>query len=206
MKNYLILLSAILLIAYSCADEVNDPSDTVTELWPLEVGNEWTYHVFIEKSSDKGNLIATDTMFLKVWNKVIMDGEDWYLMSPRADDSEYRWKNSEQGFWRAEEDNGVIHKSLMFKYPTKVGDKSLLYDGENDYEEIVTKSIGINIDVFAKTYKCIKYQFNSHQYEDVYIAPGLGLVYQKSTTYIALSQTPPDTAWVIMKLAEYQLK
>ncbi len=78
-------------------------------IWPLAVGNSWTYEYEEED----------DLVTITIIDKVVIDGNTWYLIY--AD--ELALRNDSEGVWGAEYWNGEIDdEGLIVKYPIDVGD------------------------------------------------------------------------------------
>jgi hypothetical protein len=174
MKTKLFFLIAIIISAFSfqsCKDDPVEPKESESQIWPLAIGNYWTY-----SHLDKNDSSFVDSVF--VVKDTTIEGEKWFVVVMGDEDGNL-WRNSAIGLLSKTKDSTY---RLLVKYPTNVGDKT-----PDDEDTLYTVAKNVSITVPAGTFSTIKYEFigedieEEYEYyrytkEEIYMAPGVGLV------------------------------
>ena len=166
MRILLLLLVAVSFMIAGCSSS-NEPS--VMELFPLKVGNTWTFNF-----TDEDNV--TTEVVNTVKNEItILQNEKWFVLDY---DNELQsvCKNKSDGFWFADynTESKIYTPELVYKYPASTG---------NQYETnsgIKVKVVSINekITVPFGTFDCYHYEidYGDDMVTDEYFAPNVGLI------------------------------
>ncbi|MCK9422730.1 MAG: hypothetical protein M0Q38_09035 [Bacteroidales bacterium] len=162
-----------LLLLISCRKEYS-PTPFQTQIFPLNVGNHWTFQTTIADS--------THTIHVNdVLKDTLINQEQWFILTY---DTVIRTvcRNTARGWWYIFEGKSpsVMKSDLFWKYPSTVNDQYLTAD--SSYVTIV--SVNETVKVPAGIFNCYHYHMVHYKqgYEcEEYLAPGYGLV--KHTVY-----------------------
>lgn len=166
-------LLLVLLLSSGCGDDnkVISPSEKI-QIWPLKVGNQWTYEETVLDSA--GNVVNADTSVWEVVQDTLILGETWYILTiDGVVDSEFSpVANRGDGLWQ-----GGPSGALVFKYPAAVDDTCML-----GTDTAIVESITDTITVPGGTFVCYNYKWvgNSYNgerpYQFHYMSPGIGFI------------------------------
>jgi hypothetical protein len=156
----LITVIAFLVIWMGCSQDSPTSPKSSGPLWPLKVGNFWSYTETTSNNYYKQTREVTETSgaaytckYTNYWRSGIGSGYSggYYEAENRAD-----------GYYEDGE--------FQFKYPAKAGDK---YQSGN--RSVTVKATDVSVTVPAGTFKSIEYDFGNSTY---WVSPGVGLVKQ----------------------------
>ncbi len=203
MKYFSIALFCLLL-ALSCSDNNTDSNDSKKEIWPLAVGNKWTYTIFSYHSSNIDSIEYKGTVEFYIPYSKISDGVEWFAFAQLGATPKFYFANKSDGLWGTGElhdtaDFNPQNTALGYKYPTYVGEYN-----PKDSSGIKTVSINDLLNTPAGSFNCIKYIRAKKETSSTYFAPGIGLVKTEQITHI--DTTAKDTNWVGQLLISYELK
>ena len=120
MNNIKIIFFFILLsFSYSCSDENSSIifQGDKDEIYPLSVGNNWKYTRVAYDSNY--NIIAEDTISTEIETSYLKNGIEWFGIKF----SWYQISKQSDGIWsQYTQAPDEPTPSLMFKYPTFIGD------------------------------------------------------------------------------------
>lgn len=207
-------MSCIIILSFlivSCGDKGTNPENTNKEIYPLAVGNTWTYLVYSINSSDMILGEPFDTLSYTVTDRITINGQNWFFITPDGSKSPAMIAtNKADGFWaitykKSDSIEKYIESARMwYKYPTFINDK------------FPTSTIGkITLSLNAKrvtpagTFNCIRYLGQSQtvlKFNGIYLSPGIGMVEYDLITMIDTTKTVPDTIWIRELLYKYKLK
>ena len=196
-------ISALLLvIAVLCGcdddDEVTNPP-AAKSLWPLKVGNEWTYENQVLDPA--GAVLQYDTTVFQVAKDTVVEGATWYILTLNgARDSEVLpCRSRSDGVWAWDGASAF----LFWKYPAAVGDSWIILT-----DTAAIEAVGESVTVPAGTFTCVNYKWTGSRdpdrvYQYHYMSPGVGRV--KSDEYY---KTAGDFVYVHFRdlLISYSLK
>jgi len=203
MKYFSITLVYILLIL-SCSENNTDSNDPKKEIWPLAVGNKWTYTFFSYHSSNVDSIKNKGTFEYYIPYSKIVDGVEWFAFAELGDNPNIFFANKSDGLWVTEHlhdtsDFNPQNTGLAYKYPTYVGEYN-----PKDSSGFKTVSINDLLNTPAGSFNCIKYIQAKDETSSMYLAPGIGLVKTQQITHI--DTIAKDTSWVGQILISYELK
>lgn len=169
MKQLIALCLFAILFA-SCSNSTDNSSQTHDDLMPLKVGNYWIYENKDYSLKNQDSLVSQflDTTLveasLQVDSKTIFKlKNDFYYCSQ----SDGMWVYFING-------NVVMEKSLMFKFPSKVGE-IVNFNPINLQVKTISTNESVKIDLGS--YVCYKYHLtNAYNNSFVYYAPNIGLI------------------------------
>ncbi len=201
MRTLLFVLILSILTFSACKDNSTNPSSS-KDVFPLKLGNQWTYRVSSYDSND-----SLLTQYNDVWTIIA----DTLVLNERAfilessNNKKYGFPLAalfirSDGIYRLAQDNWNIE--LWYKYPVQQGNIYLL---KSD-----TMKIGkteMNLYLGGINYKCIEYLLNmnvdSAQTQNItYISLGIGRVYSSAKLYVKGKFTGEVTS----ELLSYSLK
>lgn len=184
------LLCALTL--YGCSNS-STPSTSATLLYPLSPGEYWAYSVSTFDSV--GALVSSLPDTVRVLDVTSRFGPEWQTtVRPRYLDTEYYSFRSD-GVWRR--DNYAYYPTLIYKYPTNVGDTfnttfdSTGTDVTGTYlrEAYRTVSVNEHVTVPAGSFSCIHYDWiwdeidtatskllKSDTITETFVSRGIGMV------------------------------
>ncbi|MBI5323749.1 MAG: hypothetical protein HZB41_00430 [Ignavibacteriae bacterium] len=194
----------LIFLIYGCGDSGTDSNDSKNEIWPLAVGNTWTYFVYSYHRYNKDTVKQYDTITHYVSGKKTIAGEDWYFVTSVGRRPNMIFTNRKDGLWGYEfKDSTNINvdsAKLGFKYPTYLNETH-----PNDSDGIKTISLNSAVITPAGKFNCIKYIYIKRPSEEIYLCPGVGLIKTEQITHINTNVTPPDTIWIRTLLSSYVL-
>lgn len=203
MKSKYLIIVFIALFFISCDKSGTNPDNASTVLWPLAVGNTWTYYVYNVHSTAKDSILLPDTITLTVSEKYTLVGEEWYSLSPNGNKPEVIFTNRKDGLWRcAIKDSGNIKNGLAelyYRYPTFLNEKY-----PTDTSGQLTASMNTSVNSPSGSFSCIKY-INIKNRDEYFFRPGIGFIKSEHITHIDNTKPIPDTIWIRMLLASYKL-
>ncbi len=203
MKYFSLALFCLLLVI-SCSDNNTDSNDSKKEIWPLAVGNKWTYTIFSYHSSNIDSIEYNGTVEYYIPYSKISDGVEWFAFAEFGETLNFYFTNKSDGLWGTEylndtSDFNPKNTLLAYKYPTYVGEYN-----PKDSSGIKTVSINDLLNTPAGNFNCIKYIQAKDETSSIYLAPGIGLVKTEQITHI--DTIAKDTSWVGQILISYELK
>jgi hypothetical protein len=208
-KTCLLICITYLFLVASCSDKSTNIPSTPQSIFPMSVGNSWTYNNYTFDKIKKDSMIFNKSETLNIDSFLIINNEKWYH---GIFDDEYLFTNRSDGFWRlAQNDNHeyiIDSAELFIKYPTSIGDKVYLKDKKNPLE---TVELNVTVSVPAGTFNCVKYKYHSgddstyNMTENMYLSPRIGLVKDEITS-ISTYNNKTDTSKRVMLLMVYHLK
>ncbi len=203
MKYFSIALFCLLL-ALSCSDNNTDSNDSKKEIWPLAVGNKWTYASFSYYNSNTDSIRYNDTIVFFVSSSRIIDGVEWFAFGILGEAPNTYMTNKSDGVWDCDKledtlDFNPQNTSLHFKYPTIVGEY-------NPKDSSIYKTISINdlIKTPAGSFNCVRYIRTTNVSNSIFLSPNIGLV--KSERITNIDPNTNDTTWAGQILISYELK
>jgi hypothetical protein len=167
-----LLLTAVCLLA-AC-----DKDDPVTpgaggSLYPLTIGNSWTYRSM--RFDSLGNSKSLDTVEFSITKDTLVGNEHWFSLGSGV--GEYLANRGDGTWYMRINSSGVITQQpvMFFRYPAAVNDSWLTMD--SGMATLTGKDVSVTVP--AGTYKCLRYAYDIakwdfHQIMDV--APGVGYV------------------------------
>ena len=207
MKSIFITILFMFILA-GCGESGTEPNNSKNEIWPLSVGNSWTYSVFYYSSSNKDSLRHTVENSIKVTGKVILNGEIWYEVSFNGKTSRTAMLNREDGLYFTENlnNNGYNPDSakLALKYPVILNE----IFPPSDSNGLLVKNLNKEITTKIGKFNCIQYtklKYKNLDNSGYFCAPGIGEIKTEQITNINYSTAIPDTAWIITELIEYNI-
>jgi hypothetical protein len=177
MRKYFFLFFLVFIIISGCKDNVppteasnsRDSLASSKEIWPMAVGNKWTYDIFSYDTS--GNVTGTSSGLIYVIRDSIINNCIWYKLSPS-----YNWyTNSDSGLYRRDGTNTCLY----YKYPGMINDS---YYAEPYGNTAYIISTDTSITTKAGKYSCYAYSFN-RGFVVEYCSVGIGLI--KSELYFS---------------------
>lgn len=106
------------LLCGKSENEITDPSGLASPIYPLKVGNEWTFSKKYVYSD--GNVIAGDTVTETIVGETMINGEKWFLLKS-TDYVDQLITAREDGIYVYYPD--IKTAVLRYKYPTNAGDQ-----------------------------------------------------------------------------------
>lgn len=158
MKAITLLLISTLLLAAKCTNTVEEPDKPKDVLFPLTIGNNWTYtNTWFDIH---GDVIKHSQSTQTIEEEIEFEGEYYY----RDNDYNYH-KNDEEGYkmYYDYQDLSVI----FFKYPVGIMEKfnklsvwdENLGDTVRSWYELETDNA--NVTVPAGSFRCLKYVYRN---------------------------------------------
>lgn len=173
----LIALCLYAILFESCSNSTEDDNIIRDELFPLKVGNYWIYENKDYALSNKDSLIKYYLDTIMVESKSVEGSKTLYKLK-----NDFTYSTESDGTWiYFINGNVIMDKSLLLKYPTKVGD---LINIKPLNMQNRTLSTSENVKIDLGEYTCYKYNF-SNQYSNTldYFAPKIGLIKSINTYY-----------------------
>jgi len=162
---------AVLLVCavfLCCSDnDSTGPSDD-GEIYPLAIGNTWTFEV--AQFDTLGNVESLDTISGEVVRDTVIAGETWYVTEGEDEDgihSGYCILRSD-GFYE-----GWPQEELLYKYPVQVGDWYMVED-----DTVQVEDLSESVSVPAGDFDCVRYRIHGYLPIVIYqrLCPNVGLV------------------------------
>ncbi|HVP36985.1 MAG TPA: hypothetical protein VMT04_08330 [Terriglobales bacterium] len=170
---YIVALLFLLIIVSGCKSnsKLTNPGP-VKQIWPLAVGNEWTFQETEVDSA--GNVLSADTSVWAVSKDTMIGSERWYIITVNDTiDPEMinPLTNRSDGLW-----GGGPSGGLIFKYPATVNDTFMIGN-----QVTIVVSIHATVMVPAGTFVCYNYEWpeppsSDRPYQFHYMSPGIGFV------------------------------
>ncbi len=165
---------AILLVcaAFFCCGDDDDPTgpNQGGEIYPMAIGNTWTYEVVDFDTS--GIEESRDTIWTTVVRDTVIEGETWYVTESLDDEDgihlSYCTSRSD-GFWA-----DWPEEQLYYKYPANVGDRYMV-----DEDTVVVESLSESVTVPAGQFNCVRYNVRDNMFPlstNSWLSPEVGLV------------------------------
>ncbi|PKL85358.1 MAG: hypothetical protein CVV22_08080 [Ignavibacteriae bacterium HGW-Ignavibacteriae-1] len=207
--KYSVLLILTFLVFVSCTETGVNNGDNAKEIWPLKIGNSWTYNTYRYFSSDMDSLSFLITQTLRVSKKVTIMDEDWYFFESEGKMVKVAMTNRKDGLWTIDfKDSTKINvdsAKLRYKYPTKLNETY-----PSNSPAAITRSLNTEVVTPAGKFSCIWYSnynhIGTHENEGVFCAPGIGDIKQEWIKNIDNNVNPPDTSWHRTILVSYVIK
>jgi hypothetical protein len=182
----LALLVIGLFLLTACPDDDNKQEEPL-EIYPLTVGNNWTYKLNIYPEDDSVETLRESV--ISIVRDTLVNDKTYFLAEKDGKLSKDRIILKEDGIYVT---NSIIYNDedvLVYKYPCKVGDtwEKRVSDIYIDAKSLsVVKSLNTKVTVPYGTFECIEYE-NEKQHiinnsdtiytlEKSYLKVGLGLV------------------------------
>ncbi|HUI31806.1 MAG TPA: hypothetical protein VLX91_16475 [Candidatus Acidoferrales bacterium] len=165
---FVLSISLILFTLSSCKKSNPAGPSGGDQIWPLKVGDSWTFT--ITQYDSTGNVTATFPYTYSVTGDTVVAGETWYLVSNWGP---YPCTNRDDGLWEMEVSISGIFQGLLFKYPANTGDA--WWSGA---DSVYVQSTSASITVPRGTYTCYEYLlfYRSSLVVDYYYCPGTGWI------------------------------
>lgn len=192
MKNinykilYLIQFFIGLLLINACSEE-DIEEEVPLEIYPLKVGNSWTYQRFASSKDDSAKVI--NDISINIVRDTLINGNYYYLYDYNGNTSTEININKDDGFYINNIDRFHENDVFQYKYPCKIGDtwERIEFDEHINQTTItLVKALNTKITVPYGNIECIEYErfrvslvrTNDTLYflEHFYLKPGLGLV------------------------------
>lgn len=176
-----IMLAAILTLQ-SCSRSPASPQNIQNspnlQLFPMAVGNSWTYTKSNYDAS--GNVTASMNATLTIPRDTTISGETWYFYAYHGT---IYWTTRADGVWRWPFTPGEITTpSLYLKYPTVAGDT--ISDSNTVFTRTITTTL--SLDSLTTTplgnFHCVLYRQSDfrndtlYSEEYMYYSPGIGWI------------------------------
>ncbi len=168
---FCLLLVAALASGCDKNDKSTNPQKTV-EIWPLKVGNQWTYEDQLLDTA--GNIFHWDTTVMLIAKDTVIQGETWYITTVNGirDPETLPGKNRSDGLWGWDGSSGM----LVWKYPATVADTFKF-----GIDTVTIESIHDTVTVPAGTFVCLNYKWVDNEdpgrvYQYHYLSPGVGWI------------------------------
>ena len=204
MKLKIIFIISIVFLLNNCGESGTSTDNSSKELWPLSVGNTWTYFVYSYHRYNSDTVKPFDTITYYISGKKSINGEDWYYITSIGKSTKVIFTNRSDGLWgynfKDSTNINIDSAKLVFKYPTYLNETY-----PNDTNGIKTISLNSEVNTPAGIFNCIKYITVKNSNFDIYFYPGVGQIKTEQITYINTNVSPPDTNWIRMLLASYTL-
>ena len=210
MKSMLVACLIMIALLTSCSkDNPVNPSKN-KEIYPMKLGNKWTYNTFWYLSSKPDSTFNHDTLFVSIDSSRIIKDEIWFISTSRYKGHPNQWgmaigTNRKDGFWYLWEYYSLQAFSLYFQYPTIINHANSINNSE---DTMFTKSINYDVIVPAGKFQCIDYKYISQTFtnQDYYFYPGVGLIKNIRLLEIKIQDKVPDTLWAVDELISYEIK
>ena len=209
MKSKYLFFALLAFVILGCSDNNTNQDNSSKEIYPLAVGNSWSYQVMSYNSTNKDSVKIFDTLTTYVYKKITINGEDWYSISPDGKSSKVLLINRKDGLWGCIiEDSSKINIDsafLGFKYPTFVNDSNI-----KNGKGYLTVNLNNEVSTILGKFNCIRY-INIHdqilENNGTYVAPGIGMVKDEFITSIHQTDSTsiPDTVWIKEVLYKYHI-
>lgn len=142
--------------------QVTDPSGVISPIYPLKIGNEWTFEEILMSSS--GTVLGTDTVTARIATEVLIGGEKWFLLTSSAETDQFL-TSRQDGIYQYFPETKTT--ALKFKYPANIGDQYASgYEEWNGTTADTVVSFTATVDSIqepihgpAGTYQCNKYHY-----------------------------------------------
>jgi hypothetical protein len=178
--RFMLLASGLLLIIMGCsknpASSSARPGPSGHDLFPMAIGNSWTYETTAYDSA--GNVNGSSTATLTMPRDTVVASETWFFY---AFHGTIFWRTRADGVWRMPVVQGVADSPVLYyKYPTIVGDTVTISDDGTTRQTMATLSLDSAAVTAAGAYRCVLYcqtavsnnVLISQEY--LYFAPGVG--------------------------------
>jgi hypothetical protein len=149
MRRFAILM--VCVASLSCGDD--DPTNPWQggEIYPLAIGNSWTYEVM--NFDSLGNVESLDTISASVVRDTVIDGETWYVTEGDGEEGIHIGyciirSNGFYSNWPDEE--------LLYKYPARVGDQYMVED-----DTVIVENLDESVTVPAGEFDCVRYSVHT---------------------------------------------
>lgn len=172
--RYLVCLFIMLALLAGCKSSSDDKGtnpDMVGQIWPLKIGNQWTYENRTLDSA--GNLVSADTSVILVVKDTVIQSETWHILTLNGErDPEMEFVTiKSDGLWQ-----GGASGHLMFKYPAAEGDTWMV--GTDTFTVLF---IGDTITVPAGKFGIVNYKWKgsgepNRLFQHHYFSPGVGWI------------------------------
>jgi hypothetical protein len=175
-----------LMLSAGCSKKTDPPTPAIKEIFPLKVGNTWTFKSVRSDSSQSFhvNEVIRDTL---------CDAQTWYILTY---DTDIRTicKNTAEGWWFLYAENPLLPgtAALYYRYPATLNAQYMTADSS-----LVTV-VGLNesVTVASGTFSCYHYHMIHYRenYEcEEFFAPGTGfikhIVYEPGTGIARVYET-----------------
>ncbi|TAL67227.1 MAG: hypothetical protein EPN82_14730 [Bacteroidetes bacterium] len=201
MKLKTIFSLLLIFILNGCGDSSTDETNSKKEIWPLAVGNSWTYYVYSYHRYNEDTVKPYDTITYYVSGKKTLNGEDWFYFSAVGRSIHNLMINRNDGFWgiNFKDSNNINIDSavLLYRYPTYLNETY-----PTDTNGLKTISLNTLVTSSAGDFNCIFF-IGIKSNEKLFLSPGFGLIKNELITNINTNVNPPDTNWIRMLLGSY---
>lgn len=185
--------------AFALGDARHSTPSFSAGIWPLAVGNQWTWH---ETNYDtSGAVTDTAVWLIEIVKDSLVNGEHWFIMTGNGERfSEYVLARAD-GLYLADSLGNI---DLKFKYPAQVNDSFATHWGDRiavveAIDDLVTVPAGTFVRYRYKTTDTVNFMADFE-----YLSPGIGFVRGDGYTWKAGPGTDPYLAFRI-QLMSYQL-
>jgi hypothetical protein len=168
-RVFCLLLIFIMFLGCDEDDKVTNPENN-SSIWPLKIGNQWTYEWL--ESDSLGTVLGVDTIVLEVAKDTLIQSETWYIITEdgaRTDRSSPT-TSRQNGIW-------IWETSAVFfaKYPAAVNDTFIC-----GTDTVTVESVNDTVITPAGTFICYRYRYHEisgdRPYQDRCFAPGVGFI------------------------------
>jgi hypothetical protein len=170
-KSLYFLPLALLVLGCSDDNKVTNPTP-VKEIWPLKVGNQWTYEDQVLDSA--GQALQLDTTVWLISKDTVIEGKTWYILTINGvrEPEVLPGANRNDGAWAWDGSS----EYLFWRYPAAVGDTWIVMT-----DTATVESVNSTVAVPAGTFVCVKYKWvgdrdRDRNYQCHYLSPGVGRV------------------------------
>lgn len=193
----------LIFIINGCGDSGTNTNNKNDVIWPLKVGNTWTYNVYSYHRYNEDTVKPYDTITYYISGKKTINGEDWFYLSAIGKSTHNIMTNRDDGLWglNFKDSNNIDIDSaiLLYKYPTYLNEYY-----PNDTNGLKTISLNTLVTSSAGNFNCILL-INIKRNDKLFLSPRFGLIKSEQITNINTNVNPPDTNWIRMLLESYVL-
>jgi len=173
--NISIMLMLLVSLFSGCSkdDPTNPPDpDSANVIWPLAIGNSWTFQLTFFYEGDTISLEYTTA----ITESVSEDGRNIYIGDDHGDFKEGLFNDS-VGFHNVlVYPDSISYSGLRYKYPGQIGD-SWTFEYLDMESSATIEDVSVSVTVPAGTFNCYEYALISSEETRIdYCCPGIGLI------------------------------
>ena len=202
MKSKYLFFALLAFIIFGCGDNNTNPDNSSKEIYPLAVGNSWSYQVMSYHGANKNDVIILDTVTVTIIDKININGEEWFYGSNNGKKLNQILTIRKDGIWEINfQDSTKINSdfaTMTLKYPTFINDRVSSKDG------LQTVSLNSEITTPLGIFSCIKYVDVNEPSHAMFYSPGIGFIKSVEKSYIN-PKNPSDTTWEATVLYKYNI-
>jgi hypothetical protein len=106
------------LLCGESKNQITDPSGITSPIYPLKVGNKWTFRETFLSSS--GTVFGSDTVSQTIVGEEMINGEKWFLLTSTANADQLITARQDGIYLYYTDINSVV---LKYKYPAAMGEE-----------------------------------------------------------------------------------